>query len=130
MTARNETTNPQDDALIASFFEAEKQTQSPPSDALLARVLGDAADFVPVAPLPVHPARPSWWRRLPGADLWVGGATIAASALLGVTIGMADTATSTLVPGLAEVQNALTFNLDAEFASYGDTPFDFALLED
>lgn len=130
MSDQNDTPNPQDDALIASFFEAEKLAQVPPSDALMARVLADAAGFVPAIPAPARRQETTWWRRLAGADAWIGGAAIAASAVLGVAIGLSDSSGNTLVPALADIQSALIFDLDAEFATFGDTPFDFALLED
>ncbi|MDR5652019.1 dihydroorotate dehydrogenase [Ruixingdingia sedimenti] len=86
MTMRNDL----DDRDLDSLFAAARE--GAPTDALMARVLADAAAHRPRAaapPVAVAPARRSWWAALAGGFGGYALAGLGAAALAGLWIGFA-----------------------------------------
>lgn len=81
-------TEAMDDAVLAPFFEAARETAPLPSAALIERILDDAA--LP-NPTPAPPVKsPGLLARLLAAiGGWPAAAGLAAAAITGVTIGVA-----------------------------------------
>ena len=86
-------TNPNDDMLDDIFAQA-RATDVTPSDDLMARVLGDAADVQAeiVAPVLV-PQEGLWTRMLDTIGGWPAVSSLAAATVAGVWIGVAPPAT-------------------------------------
>ncbi|QPH53373.1 hypothetical protein [Pontivivens ytuae] len=82
---------------LEAFFAAGRAARPVPDDALMACILGDAAELTPQAAPAPRPRR-SAWSRFNGLFGGVAGlATVAASALVGLMIGYAGADDLTLL---------------------------------
>ena len=102
-----------DDELDA-LFGTLKAREAPPSEGLVARIVGDAADntanTTPHVPLQHQaPKRLRLWEAIGG---WSGGAVLAASTLLGLGLGLMDAAALDGVYAFASESEAVLDTVD------------------
>jgi len=79
--------------MLESAFAKLRDSEVPPSDNLVARILADAAQAMPaqVDVVPQVASGAGWFKDLlDGIGGWRGGAALTASAVLGLSIGLSD----------------------------------------
>lgn len=118
-----------DDAFLGTYF-ADARAAAPGPDAdLVARVLADAASAHPAA---AHAPTPiGLWARLAGMFNPVGGfagaSVVAASALLGITIGYGGPDAVLTLPGIGDLAGGSVYEDALELM--GSTSLDISALE-
>ena len=97
--------DPNTEAALKGLFDDLKDNTAPASDAIMARVLADAYDAIPApapAPAPARPHR-SWdiFRSFGGI---MGTSVIAASAVLGISVGYIAPDRLYEIPGVTSIE--------------------------
>ena len=126
--------NRDDDALLDAYFSAARDAEPAPDIDLTLRILADAADVTAeraseeaedAGPTPGFLSRLAEWLRPIGG---VGGAaTVAASAVLGIAIGIAGPVAFLDASGIATI--AETADFDDALDLIGNTSIDITALE-
>ena len=123
-----------DDALLDAYFSAARDAEPAPDIDLTMRILADAADVT--AERRAHEAAepgavPGIWSRLAEWLRPIGGvggaATVAASAVLGISIGIAGPVALLDASGIATI--AETADFDDALDLIGNTSIDITALE-
>lgn len=112
-----------DEAALDDLFAQMQDTAPAPSNALLARIIGDGMDHLPdatpTARAPEPAPRASVWAQL-FASLggWRGAGGLTVAACLGLWIGIADPSLATLTGGTdaALTEAELSFDIFDDFA--------------
>ena len=107
MAKRDQTSGALPEAELEALFASARAQDPVPSDGLMARVLADAAAVqadMGAGVVGMNPARPSrslWDRVLDGIGGWTGVSTLAASACVGLVVGLTGPdAMLSYVPGV------------------------------
>lgn len=125
-------TENRDDAFLDDYFAAANTAEPGPDEALIMRVLGDAADISATRADATAPQeRPGLWSRLSERLSLIGGMggamTVAASAVMGIMVGYGGGDTIATLPGLSVLSDSAIY--DDAMDLFGATSFDISGLE-
>lgn len=121
MTDRPDTMTSAEDAALARFFADARAREPLPGADVLGRILEDAATVSAGSPERAgHQRQPRWSLRrlLEPVGGWGGAGALAASAILGIGVGLSGSGPLASVPGVTEISDALVFDLDTALADY------------
>ena len=114
---------PSDEKLLNDLFEDVKQETVEPSDALMARVLADAAQLQPVKASAIVEAPSLWSRAITSIGGWGAMSGVAAAGVAGLWIGL--TPPDSVDSWVAEAMGSTTsISFVDEFAVFEEGSFD------